>query len=578
MKTTTRILRIALLVLIPAGCKRTQVPTVQTPLSPPGIYTTQSATCSNGMVVSTSGLSSGVGVSILKQGGNAVDAAVATAFSLVVTHPPAGNLGGGGFMLVHPAPGGGDPVAFDYRETAPAASTPNMFTKADTMYEPKAVATPGTLRGLELAHRRFGTLPWSQLVLPAVAMARDGIRVESYLAESLNTYLSNEPKLAEFQRVFGKPDGSPWVAGDLLVQPDLARTLQLVADLGPDVFYTGPIAADIVAEMQRGNGLVTAQDLAAYQAVERKPLTTKYRGKYEVIVPPAPSAGGICLLEELNMLEAFDLQAWGRWSPATLHVMAEAMRRANYDRARYVGDPAFVTIPPELIAPEYGRQLAATINPGKATRSEDLSEDIPISHESQDTTHFSIIDAKGMAVSNTYTLERLWGSRIVVMGRGFLLNNNMFGFNHFPGRTDTQGMIGTAPNNIAPGKRPISSMTPAIVTENGRVRLVTGSPGSQGIPHTLLGIMVGVFDFHMSLQEAIEAPRLSHQWFPDEITFEAPERYPELVKALQAMGHTVVRTGPRPQGAAHSILVEQPNQYLGVADLRRTHQATAAGY
>jgi len=446
------------------------------------------------------------------------------------------------------------------------------------MYEPKAVATPGTIRGLELAHRRFGTLPWADLIAPAVVLARDGFPVDENLAILLNTYLANKPQLAEFQRVFGKADGKPWRGGDRLIQPDLARTLELLAGQGPDAFYTGALAGEIAAEMKRGNGLVTAGDLADYQAVECQPLTTRYRGKYDVYAPPSPSAGGICLIEELNMLETFDLKSWGRWSPITMHVMVEAMRRANYDRARWVGDPAFVNIPPELVTPEHGRRLATTIDLHKATRSVDLSADIPMSPESQDTTHFSIIDRNGMAVANTYTLERLWGSRIVVKGRGFLLNNNMFGFNRFPGHTDTTGMLGTAPNTVAPGKRPISSMAPVIVTENGRVKLVTGSPGSQGIPHTLLCIIVNTFDFNMPLPEAVEAPRMSHAWFPDEITFEAPERYPHLVKSLQTMGHTVVRTGPRPQGDAHSILVEAPNRYLGVADPRRTREAAAAGY
>ena len=240
-----------------------------------------------------------------------------------------------------------------------------------------------------------------------------------------------------------KPGGGLWSAGDRLIQPDLARTLQLLADLGPDAFYKGPIADEIIAEMARGKGLITAEDLAGYQAIECKPLTTRYRGTYDVYVPPPPSSGGVCLLEELNMLEVFNLKAWGRWSPETLHLMAEAMRRANYDRARYLGDPAFVRIPSHLTTPEYGHQLARTIDLRKATRSEDLSVDIPLSREGEDTTHFSIIDRNGMAVANTYTLERLWGSRIVVKNMGFLLNNNMFGFNLFPGITDTNGVVGT---------------------------------------------------------------------------------------------------------------------------------------
>jgi gamma-glutamyltranspeptidase/glutathione hydrolase len=528
-------------------------------------------------VVSVSGLASEIGVSILKQGGNAVDAAVATAFALAVTYPAAGNIGGGGFMLVHPAPGQGEPVAFVYRETAPAAAFPTMFTKADTQYMHKSVAVPGTVGGFAQAHQRLGTLPWSQLLRPAVALARDGFAIDRTLADLLNTYLAAEPKHAEFQRVFGKPGGGAWVPGDRLVQPDLARTLQLLADWGPDAFYKGPIAEAIVAEMARGKGLITAEDLARYQAIECKPLTTRYRGAYDVYVPPPPSAG-VCLLEELNMLETFDLKAWGRWSPKTLHVMVEAMRRANYDRARYLGDPVFVPMPAKLVSPKYGRQLAATIDLHKATRSQDLAADLPLAQEGTDTTHFSIIDHRGMAVANTYTLERLWGSRIVVRNMGFLLNNNMFSFNLFPGVTDTNGMVGTAPNMIAPGKRPLSSQTPTIVAKEGRVKLVTGSPGTRAIPNTMAWIVVSLLDFELPAQQAIEAPRLSHEWFPDRITFETPERFPRLMKSLNAMGHTVVRYGPRPQGDAQTIWVVKPNRYVGVADRRRSDKATASGY
>jgi gamma-glutamyltranspeptidase/glutathione hydrolase len=526
------------------------------------------------MVVSVSEPASAVGVSILKQGGNAVDAAIATAFALVVTYPPAGNLGGGGFMLVHPAPGEGEPVAFIYRETAPAAARPGMFAKEDTQYAHKAVATPGTVRGLALAHRRFGTLPWPQLIAPAVALARNGFPIDTNLSESLNEYLPKGAKSPEFLRVFGKPGGGPWKPGDRLTQPDLARTLQLLADLGPDAFYTGPIADALVDEMARGKGLITHRDLADYQALERKALATRYRGAYDVYVPPPPSAGGTCLLEELNMIEAFDLKAWDRWSPEFFHLMAEVMRRANYDRARYLADPDFVDIPRRLTAPEYGRRLARTIDLCKASRSEPLPAGGPPSREEQCTTHFSVIDRRGMAVANTYTLERLWGTRIVVKNMGFLLNNNMFGFNLFPGETDAYGIA----NTIAPGKRMLSSQTPTIVARDGRVRLVTGTPGTWSIPNTLLCLMVNLIDFEMPPQAAVEAPRLSHAWLPDHIAFETPERYPELVKALGTLGHTVVRTGPRPQGDAHTIWVIEPNRYVGVADRRRSDRAAAVGY
>ncbi|MDB5323531.1 MAG: ggt [Phycisphaerales bacterium] len=532
--------------------------------------------CGNGVVVSVSGPASDVGLAILKEGGNAVDAAIATAFALEVAYPLAGNIGGGGFMLVHPGAGGGEPVAIDYRETAPAAARPEIFTPQESQFTHRSVATPGTLRGLEMAHKRFGTLPWARLIQPAIALARDGFVVDSHLARSMNDTLALAREFAEFQRVFGKPGGGAWEAGDHMVQPDLARTLQILSDGGPEAFYKGPIADAIIADMVSGKGLITADDLAKYKAIERKPLTTRYRGTYDVYVPPPASSGGTVLLEELNMLEAFDLKGSDRWSARTLHILAEVMRRANYDRARYLGDTAFVQVPDKLTADhEYAHQLAKTIDLQKATRSRDLSADIPLSPEGPSTTHFSVIDKNGMAVANTYTLERRWGSRIVVKNMGFLLNNDMRAFNLAPGVTDTKGAIGTAPNVMAPGKRPLSSQTPTIVARDGRVVLVTGSPGSRAIPHTVLCVLVNVLDFGMELPEAVNSPLISQEWFPDRVTFEAPERFGETMTALKEMGHTIVRPGPLPPGDAHSIQVRSgPLRYVGVADKRISGKAS----
>ena len=528
----------------------------------------------NGVVVSVSAPASDVGVSILEQGGNAVDAAVATAFALAVTYPLAGNLGGGGFMLVHPARSGGEPVVFDYRETAPGAAWPTMFTKEESQFTHRAVATPGTLRGLELAHRRFGSLPWSLLLQPAIALAQDGFSVDASLARSTNETLAAAPEHPELQRVYGSGDG-PWRAGDRMVLPDLAHTLHLLASLGPDAFYHGPIAEALLSEMERGQGLITAEDLAAYEAIERKPLTTRYRDVYDVYTPPPPSAGGLCLIEELNMLESFDLKGMGRWSPETVHLMAEVMRRAQADRARYPGDPAFEQIPDWLTSSEYAREKAATIDRTKATRSGELADDIPLYGESASTTHFAVVDKNGMAVANTYTLERRWGSRVVVKNRGFLLNNNMRAFNLFPGETDTKGNIGTAANTIAPHKRPISSMAPTIVARDGRVVLVTGSTGSRAIPNTILNILVSVLDFNMPVQEAVRSPRFSQEWFPDHIRLESPERLPETVAALREMGHTVVAPTPLPfQGDAHTIWVAPDGTYVGAADKRISGKAS----
>jgi gamma-glutamyltranspeptidase/glutathione hydrolase len=468
-------------------------------------------------------------------------------------------------------------VVIDYRETAPAAAWPTMYDKKESQYTQRAAATPGTVRGLEMAHKRFGTLPWKKLIEPAIAIARDGFVVDDALAKSTNETLAASPDLTELHHVYGKPDGTPWRAGDRFVQPDLARTLQLLADLGPDAAYTGPIGRAIVDEMARGGGLITAADLANYHAIERKPLTTRYRGKYDVYVPPPPCSGGICLIEELNMLDSVDLSASDRWSARTVHLMTEIMRRANYDRARYIGDPAFTEIPLQLTSIDYARDLFKTIDPTKATPSLSLAKDIPITHESESTTHFSVIDKNGMAVANTYTLERRWGSRIVVKGMGFILNNDMRAFNLFPGETDTKGNLGTTPNLIAPGKRPLSSMTPTIIARDGRVVMVTGSPGSRAIPHTVLNIMVSVFDYRLPIQEAVAMPRFTNEWLPDQISWESMDRYPDTIRELTQMGHTIVPPSPLSfLGDAHTIFSPERGHYLGVAD--RRINGKASGY
>ena len=528
-----------------------------------------------GVVVSVSASASDVGVAILKHGGNAVDAAIAAAFALAVTYPLAGNIGGGGFMLVHPGRGGGEPVAFDYRETAPSAAWATMYTKEESQYTHRAVATPGTVRGMELAHRRFGSLPWAALLEPAIELARKGYIVDSALARSANDTLAAAREFAELQRVYGKSGGGLWRAGDRMTLPDLANTLQLVALEGPECFYTGQIARRIIEEMVEGEGLITAEDLAAYRAVERKASSVRYRGIYGVYSPPAPSAGGVCLLAELNMLNALDLTASERWSPRTLHVMAEVMRRAQCDRAQFIGDPDFVELPEWLTSAGHGKAQAATIDLHKATPSRTLAPEFALAGEGPSTTHFSVIDRNGMAVSNTYTLERRWGSRVMVKNAGFLLNNNMRAFNLFPGETDTRGNIGAEPNTIAPGKRPISSMAPTIVAKDGRVIMVTGSPGSRGIPNTLLNILVSVLDYGIPVQMAVESPRFSQEWFPDHIRFESPERFPDIIAALEAMGHRIVAPTPLPfQGDAHTIWVSPDNRYVGVADRRISGKAS----
>jgi gamma-glutamyltranspeptidase/glutathione hydrolase len=534
----------------------------------------------HGMVVTVEPHATEAGLSVLKNGGNAVDAAVAVGFALAVTHPAAGNLGGGGFMLVRFA--NGRTTFIDFRERAPAKATPTMYLgksgipTTDSNVGYLASGVPGTVRGLELAHKRFGKLPWKQVVEPAVKLAADGFPLEPWSASSLNALVDGTAGHPELQRVFGKAGGTgSWTAGDRFVQPDLARTLRLIADQGADAFYTGPVADLIAAEMRAGKGLITKDDLAAYKAVEREPVHTTYRG-YDVFAPPPPSAGGTSLVEMLNVLETFDLKKHGRYAPETVHLMTEAMRRAFCDRARYLGDPAFTAIPAELTTKDYARKLAAGIDPKRATPSADLARDIPLADaEGDTTTHFSVVDKDGMAVANTYTLENSYGSRVVVRGAGFLLNNEMTDFNLRPGVTTRRGAVGTPPNQIAPGKRMVSSQTPTILARDGKALLVTGSPGSRTIPNTVLCVVLNVVDFGMDVQAAVDAPRQHHQWFPDELRTERLRGYPDVVDRLTEMGHRVV--GERSQGDAHTIQVDpKTGTYRGAADHRI--MGKAAGY
>jgi gamma-glutamyltranspeptidase / glutathione hydrolase len=530
----------------------------------------------NGMVVSVSAPASDVGVGILKKGGNAVDAAAATAFALAVTWPEAGNLGGGGFMLVYPG-GNAEPAAIDYRETAPAAVDKDTFVTTKSHLGHKIVGVPGTVRGLALAHRRFGKLPWKDVVLPAVKLADEGFVINAALARSLNGAVAGAKDFPELRRVYGKDGGEgKWQAGGRLVQKELAATLRRIAEGGPDAFYRGEIADKIVAEMKAGGGLLTKDDLVGYEAKVRPALHGTFRG-YDVYCPGAP-AGGVCLVEMLNVLETFDLRKQGRWSPETLHLMIEAMRRGYCDRARYLGDPDFVKIPEHLTSKEYARKLAAGIDPTRATRSEDLAKDIPLADEGDDTTHFSVIDRDGMAVANTYTLEQAFGSKVVVKGAGFLLNNEMGDFNWRPGHTDRNGAIGTDPNLVAPGKRMLSSQTPTVVAKDGKVLLVTSSPGGRTIINTVLCVLLNVLEFEMDARSAVDEPRLHHQWLPDRVTFEpaAHKEHREALEKLHEMGHEVKPAGEK-QGDAHTIWVDpHTGRYHGIADTRR--DGHAAGY
>jgi gamma-glutamyltranspeptidase/glutathione hydrolase len=532
--------------------------------------------CGHGAIVAVNREATRVGVDVLQRGGNAIDAAVATAFALAVTHPAAGNIGGGGYLIV--VPPGEKALAFDFREVAPAAATKEMFVDPQQRTPHRRVGVPGTVRGLALAHNRLGRLPWRDLVAPAVKLAQEGFEFDAPGAQSLNEILikSNKQQFAEFHRVYAKAEGTPWKPGDRLKLPDLGRTLQRIAEEGADGFYLGKTAELIAAEMRRGGGLVTKDDLAAYRPVVREPAQGSYRGCTICSSPPS-SSGGTTLIETLNILECFDLRAHDRWSSQTLHLLIEASKRAYRDRAAHLADPDRVKLPPHLLAKEYAQKLATGIDLEKATPSTQLAGDIELARESEQTTHFSVLDRDRMAVSLTYTLENSYGSRVVVPGAGFLLNDEMNDFNWLPGVTDKTGRIGTESNQIEPGKRMLSSMTPTIVVRDGKPLLITGSPGGRTIINTVLQMTVNVVDYGMDLRSAVDAPRLHHQWLPDEVRLEPGllEKHAETVAQLQKMGH--VTKGPAVQGDAHSIWIDpKTGEITAAADKRIS--GSAAGY
>jgi gamma-glutamyltranspeptidase / glutathione hydrolase len=515
-------------------------------------------TSQKGMVLCASDLACDVGAQTLARGGNAVDAAVATAFAMAVTYPAAGNLGGGGFMVVK-APA--RVTTFDFRERAPLRATPTMYLDSAGNIDRRLTATghlapgvPGTPRGLELAHRRLGKLPWRDVVAPAVQQAR-GFPLSDALARSLNREITrNMERYPASVAAYGKTGGAPWVAGDTLRLPDLARTLEAIATGGADAFYKGWIADSIAADMERNGGMISKADLANYVARERLPVQGKFRG-YDVFSMPPPSSGGIALLEMLNVMELVDARAHPRFSPRTLHFSIEAMRLAFLDRARNLGDPDFVTVPvAELTSKRHASRLVQQIDPSRAAPSVGLAPDLvaaATAGESEETTHISVVDANGMGVALTYTLEGGYGSHVVARGTGVLLNNEMGDFNKKPGYTSLTGDIGTAPNVIAPGKRMLSSMTPTIVTRGGNLVLVTGSPGGRTIINTVFNVVLNVLEYDMDVRAAVDAPRYHHQWLPDSVTFEAGAVPDSTIRQLQGMGHGVRLRGG--QGDAHTI-------------------------
>jgi gamma-glutamyltranspeptidase/glutathione hydrolase len=533
----------------------------------------------HGMVVSQNGIASEVGAAVLREGGTAIDAAVATAFALAVTHPAAGNIGGGGFIVYRPAKGSAE--AYDFREMAPAGASPTMFLTNGT-YDNKrhherhrSVGVPGTVAGLHLAWSEHGRLPWRRLVSPAVELATKGFAVSEGLARSLEEVLPEmkpyPASVAQFSR-----NGLPFQAGDVLRQPDLASTLTRIANLGPRGFYEGETARLIEAEMSAAGGLITRQDLEAYRAVKRAPIVASYRGLDVITVPP-PSSGGVALVQMLNILEGYDLAAppRGFGAAATVHLVVEVMRRAYADRARHLGDPeANPDLPlSRLVSKEYAAALRLTIAEGRASTSTPSSFEWPA--ESNQTTHLSVVDAERNAVSLTYTLEDGYGAKIVVPGAGFLLNNEMGDFNAGPGLTTPEGLIGTPPNLAAPRKRMLSSMTPTILARDGSVRLVVGSPGGRTIINTVLLTILNLVDFGMNVQEAVDAPRFHHQWLPDRVRFEKYGLSPDTRTILSALGHSLLEI--ESQGVVEAIAVGRDGILEGASD-RRAPDGGAVGY
>jgi|HubBroStandDraft_1064217.scaffolds.fasta_scaffold37655_2 gamma-glutamyltranspeptidase/glutathione hydrolase len=542
-------------------------------------------TAQHGMVVTQEEHATRIGVDILRRGGNAVDAAVAVGFALAVTLPKAGNLGGGGFMVVHLAGHDGEAakdVTIDFREAAPHDTTPDVFLDENGDADPKksrdsglAIGVPGSVAGLALALERFGSgkLTLAELIAPALALARNGIPVDGDLLDSL---LLAQPRLARFPasaRIFLKADGAPLGRGDLLVQPDLAATLDAIAHEGPRAFYAGPIADEIVAAAREAGSHITRGDLEDYDAIIREPVRGTYRG-YDIVSMPPPSSGGVHLVEMLNILEGFSPREFSAPSPANLHLMIEAMKLAYADRAEYLGDSAAVDVPIErLTSKPYADELRATIDPHKARPALDIRAGAPPRSSGGNTTHVSIVDEEGNAAAMTTSLNFNYGLGLVAGSTGILLNNTLDDFAAKPGTPNAFGLVGGAANAPGPSKRPLSSMTPTIVLKDGAVAFVTGAPGGSRIITTVLEILVDAIDFKKPIAEAVAAPRVHDQWLPDEVVVERTLPA-DTIRALAARGHKV-RVGPT-GGSANSIAVT-PAGLVGAADTRATG-ATAAGY
>lgn len=540
----------------------------------------------HGMVASTSKIASEVGVDILKRGGNAVDAAIAVAFAEAVTHPAAGNIGGGGFMMIRFK--NGKTTAIDYREMGPAAANRNIYLDKDgnlikgegsSTVGYRAAGVPGTVRGMELALKKYGSgkMSWAQLTEPARRLAADGFPLSYSYAASLRNNNELLALFADSKRIFLN-NGNFFKEGDLLRQPELAATFARLQKYGPDEFYEGQTARLIAADMKRHNGLITLADLRNYVAKERAPLRTTYRG-YEVISMPPPSSGGAVLIEMLNILEGYNLSSLGWSSSDRYHLMTEAMRRAFADRAEFMGDTDFVKVPiAGMIDKNYAAHLRQTIDAARASTSVEIRAGKPPGYESEETTHFTVVDKDGNAVANTYTLNGGYGSGVTARGTGILLNNEMDDFAAKPGSPNAYGLIQGENNAVAARKRPLSAMTPTFVMrKNGSLWFAVGSPGGPTIINTVLQVITNVVDFEMNIQQAIDAPRIHHQWLPDEIAFEPFGLSADTQRALEAKGHKFVMK-PRYMGDAEGIMIEEKTGVrLGASDPRGSDSA-AIGY
>ncbi|HEX8136813.1 MAG TPA: gamma-glutamyltransferase [Pyrinomonadaceae bacterium] len=545
------------------------------------------------MVATTNRMASEIGVSVLKRGGNAVDAAIAVAFALAAVFPVDGNLGGGGFMLIRLRDG--RTTAIDYRETAPAASSRDMYLDASgelirgegsSTQGYRAAGVPGTVAGMALAHKKYGSgkLTWAQLIEPARRLASKGFPVSQLLERSLrtNTKLALYP---ESRRIFQR-DGRFFAEGEILRQPELAATFARMQRRGAREFYEGRTARLLAADMRRNGGLITLLDLRRYRARERVPLRGTYRG-YEVVSMPPPSSGGAVLIEMLNMLEGFDLRAMGWNSSESLHILIEVMRRAFADRAAYMGDTDFVRVPiAGLVDKSYAARLRATINRERASRSTEIGGGKPAGEEPSETTHFTIVDREGNAVANTYTLNDDYGSGVTARGTGVLLNNEMDDFTTKAGAPNEFGLVQSERNSIAPGKRPLSAMTPTFVLgKEGRLWFALGSPGGPRIINAVLQVIVNVIDFEMNIQQAVDAPRIHHQWLPDETYYEPYGLSTDTLRVLEARGHRLMLRpeykGPTRQafmGDTEAVMIEEKTgARLGASDARRS-DGLPAGY